>query len=127
MPIHIEWYDPENNIVLSTFIGDTELAEIEEALTTYIGFLEKSERMVHFMADMRQLGKAKGFAFSEIKLLQQFLKHPRMGYTVMIGRQPGVHFVLKVLSQLFNLRYATFGDVEEGARYLREVIRIHGL
>lgn len=127
MPIHIEWYDPENQIILSTFVGDLTRAEVEEALATYISFLDSAERHIHFIADMRSLGKTGGFAFSELKALERVIRHPKTGYTVMVGNQPAVHFVLKVLSQLFNLRYVTFGDVEEGARFLREVIRVHGL
>jgi hypothetical protein len=127
MPIHIEWYDPENQIVLSTFVGDITRDEVEEALATYIGFLDKAERQVHFISDMRSVGKTGGFAISELKALAHLLRHPKMGYTVMVGNKPATQFALKVLSQLFNLRYTTFGDVEEGARFLREVVRIHGL
>ncbi|PJF30563.1 MAG: hypothetical protein CUN51_07070 [Candidatus Thermofonsia Clade 1 bacterium] len=127
MPIHIEWYDPENMIVLSTFVGDITRPEVEEALATYTGFLDKAERKVHFISDMRSVGKTGGFHVAELKALQQFLRHPKMGYTAMVGNKPAVHFVLKSLSHLFGLKYSSFGDVEEGARFLREVVRIHGL
>lgn len=127
MPIHTEWYDPENMIVLSTFVGDLTRAEVEEALATYIGFLDSSERKVHFIADMRSVGKAGGFHVAELKSLQQLLRHPKLGYAAVVGNKPAVHFVMKSFAHLFGLHYASFGDVEEGARFLREVVRIHGL
>lgn len=126
MPIHIEWYDEDQRIMLSTFIGDIGLAEVEEALATYISHLDGAAGTVHSIVDMRSMGKVEGFTLAELTTLRQLVMHPRVGYTVIIGAQPVVHFVLKVLVQLFNLRYALFGDVEEGGRYLREIIRIHG-
>lgn len=127
MPVHVEWYDPENMIVLSTFVGDITRAEVEEALVTYQGFLDNAERKVHFISDMRSAGKMGGFPVAELKLLPQLIRHPKMGYNVIISDHVVVHFILKTLTHLFGLRYATFGDVEEGARFLREVVRIHGL
>ncbi|MBO9309584.1 MAG: hypothetical protein J7551_07360 [Chloroflexi bacterium] len=127
MPVRIEWYDPETPIVLSTFVGDITRAEAEEAIATYIGFLDNAERQVHFISDVRSIGKTSGFALSELKALADLLQHPRFGYVVVVGSKPTVHFALKVLAKLFNLRYTPFGDVEEGARFLREVARIHSL
>lgn len=126
MPVHVEWYDDTNLIVLSTFLGDVDRTDVEEALATYLNYLDNADRLVHFIADMRSFGKVNGFALNDLKPLRQLMQHPRMGYSVVVGAKPLVHFVLKVLVQTFRLRYALFGDVEEGARYLREVIRIHG-
>ncbi len=125
MPIHIEWYDEDRRIILSTFVGDIDLAEVEEALATYLSYFDSAPNTLHSIVDMRSMGRVSGFTLSELKGLREVVSHPRVGYTAVIGAQPIVHFALKVLVQLFDLRYALFGNVEEGGRYLREVIRIH--
>lgn len=125
MPIHIEWYDADRRIILSTFVGDINLAEVEEALATYLSYFDEATTTVHSIVDMRSMGRVSGFSLSELKGLQRVVSHPRVGYTAVVGAQPIVHFALKVLVQLFDLRYALFSNVEEGGRYLREVIRIH--
>lgn len=119
MPLHLSWY-LENRILLVVNEGQSNDEDMFELDRLTIEYLNRSDAdQVHMIIDIAQYK----FVPSTKAVTQvEFAKHPRMGWSVLIGPTNAFErFVFVIGSNFFKMRSKMLPNMDEALRFLNKM------
>ena len=119
MPLHLSWY-LENRVLLVVNEGestDQDMFELDKQTLEY--FDQSDAPQIHMIIDTTK----DKFAPSAKAVTQvKFAKHPRMGWTVLIGATNAFErFIFVIGSNFFNMRSKMLTNRDEALRFLNKI------
>lgn len=119
MNYQITWY-VEGRVVLSQHLHTATPADVAQMDVEYLALLEQADvPLVHFIFDMSQQDSV-----PDLKTManMQFTKHPRMGWSIVVGTlNPITRFLVSTVAQINKARFRSFTTLEEALRFLQDI------
>ena len=121
MPHHYEWLLPKR-VIFCYVSGTQDMAEGRESLGKLMGHLDAGEAPTHYVADLRDNQKLPTTNIREFQELASFVRHPNLGWIVVIGRgNPTINYVLSVVAKLTRVRYRSVDTPQEAIAFLSTI------
>ncbi len=119
MPLHLSWY-LENRILLVVNEGESNDDDMFELDRLTIEQLNRSDAaQVHMIIDT---SKYKFVPSAKAVTQVEFAKHPRMGWTVLIGSTNAFErFVFVVGANFFKTRSKMLTSIDEALQFLNKI------
>jgi hypothetical protein len=122
MAFQLAWYQ-EQCIIGVVVTGAYPIEEIQvvckEIAQTY---LAASTAQIHLLMDLREMTSFPSNIPQVKSAADQFLKHPNLGWTVMIGKNnPLAEFFSSVIFQMVRLKFRIVHSMEDAMDILRRV------
>ncbi len=97
MPYQLTWA-PEPHIVLTTVTGISDAAQSEEWAKDIIEMMDNAAtESVHCIVDLRKMERITANIL-KMPIMMQFRRHPKLGWTVILGATPIIGFWIEMLS-----------------------------
>ncbi|MEZ4671877.1 MAG: hypothetical protein R3E39_28570 [Anaerolineae bacterium] len=121
MPYTVEWYI-EYELVFARYLGAMTPDELHECLLKMKAFMDSSPRsIIHAISDVGDVVEAVSLKES-LPILRAVGRHPRAGWSVSIRERSLLVKMGSALgASLFNLRYRSFGTLDEAITLLKEM------
>jgi hypothetical protein len=109
----------ENIVMLITVSGLTDLAEIRTGNLKVTEALSTGERPVHLILDVGQI-TAFPLAVSSVYEAAPFLRHPSLGYVIVVGDfSLMLRTIIHLFSQMAGFTYHLVETVDEAVAFLQ--------
>lgn len=119
MKYRISWF-VEGRVVLTEHFQTITPEETAQMDAEYVALLEQSDAvLVHFLFDLRQHD-----GVPDLKTMSSmaFTKHPRFGWSIVIGHlNPITRFLVSTVAQINKARFRSFTTMEEALRFLQDM------
>ncbi len=124
MPYDVSWYNPQKVVFLKS-VGTISEADAAAADIQIQEFLSRSrEDRVHIFIDDGEAGSLPGIS---VTTALATLKHPKMGWTVVVGQKDKVYRMMYTITCHLRGRPLYFADtLEEAARFIEKVVERQG-
>ena len=86
---------------------------------THESFLSSGVAPVHIVVDLTRM-ETIPTNLKQNMSMGDYLRHPNLGWTVLVGGNVLVNFMLSILSQVFQMKYTKRETVEEALAFLAE-------
>jgi len=118
MPYEVSWTQ-DKRIIHCRLFGAFDLEMVNEASNKVEVFINEGQPLVHLIVDMEGL---QSFPTNVTKLnaMNQYLKHPNMGWVIVVGGSSLTKFLVNVLSQIIKFRVAQRATMSEALDFLRK-------
>jgi|1185.fasta_scaffold1301717_1 hypothetical protein len=116
MPFTSRWFI-ENRVVYTEVVGKLSSQEALEMSDAHAKYLDAGTKPVHILANARQLESAP-INMRQNMQMGQYLRHPSLGWLVVVNSPRFVTFVISMLGQVLHMRYATRNSFDEGMAFL---------
>ena len=116
MAFRSTWIE-EKRIIYTEMIGTMTSNEAQEISDAHIKFLNEGAAPVHLIVDLTQL-KEVPTNLRQNTSMAGYLQHPSLGWTVLIGGNVLLNFMLSILGHVFKFRYVKRATLEESLAYL---------
>ncbi len=120
MPVDFRWHERDKTF-LFVYSGQVTADELTTPIETVIRYLDAAADYVHVIVDWRQATDNPYFAdfiFTGLKLL----RHPRIGWLVIVGESRTVKLWVDLFGAVENFRYKIFRTFEEATEFLDGVL-----
>ena len=118
MPFNTTWIE-EKRIIHTEMVGTLSSQEAQEMSDAHTKFLSEGIAPVHIIVDMIQL-KEVPTNLHQNTSMAGYLRHPALGWTVLIGGNVLLNFMVSILGHVFKFRYVKRATMEEALAYLAE-------
>ena len=116
MPYTTQWL-VENRVVRTHVFGKLTEAEAQEMSAAHASFIEKGTRPVHLIVEVAGL-ESIPISLRQNTAMGGYLRHPSLGWIVLVGGSMLVNFTISVLSQVFHMRQARRETIPEALTFL---------
>jgi hypothetical protein len=116
MPFTSRWLI-ENRVVYTEVTGKLTSPEALEMSDAHAKFLDTGTKPVHILANARHLESAPVNIRQNLQM-GQYLRHPSLGWLVVVNSPRFATFVISMLGQVLHMRYATRDSLDEGMMFL---------
>jgi hypothetical protein len=118
--VDFRWYEKDKTF-LFTYSGQVTADELTRPIETIIRHLDVSADYIHVIVDWRHATDQPYFAdfiFTGLKLL----RHPRIGWLVIVGESRAVKLWVELFETVENFRYRIFPTFEEATQFLDNIV-----
>src|SRR5262245_26858357 len=118
MPYQLSWL-VEGRIISGKFSGKIPKELIPVFDREMLSYLDAGTApLVHCISDITDLESAPSLT----AMIQfTYVKHPRMGWQILCGGKPALKLLGNLASQVFRIRFRSFGSLEEALAFLQQV------
>lgn len=116
MAFRSSWIE-EKRIIHTEMIGTMTSQEAQQISDAHMKFLNEGVAPVHLIVDLTQL-KEVPTNLRQNTSMAGYLQHPALGWTVLIGGNVLLNFMLSILGHVFKFRYVKRETMEEALAYL---------
>ena len=116
MPFTSRWLI-ENRVVYTEVFGKLTAQEAAEMSEAHAKFLDAGTKPVHIIGDAQQI-ESVPVNMRQYTQMGQYLRHPSLGWVVIVGGQSFVNFVVSMLGQVLHMRSATRDSLDEALNFL---------
>jgi hypothetical protein len=116
MPFTTQWLQ-ENRIIRTQLVGKLSEQEAREMSEAHANFLDKGTAPIHLVVDVTKLDSIP-INLRQNTSMGEYLRHPSLGWTVLVGGSTLVNFMVSVLGQVFHMKQARRESVEEAITFL---------
>lgn len=116
MPFQTRWI-VEKRIALTQLSGSLSDEEARQMSETHSRFLQEGTPLVHLVIDASQLASIP-INLKQNTAMGEYLRHPALGWTVLVGASNIVNFMVSVIGQIFHMKYARRETLEEAVQFL---------
>jgi hypothetical protein len=121
MTSELRWYDPDK-ILLTTYGEQVTAEDLTTTIEGIIAALDTAKSHVHVIVDWRQT-KEYPFFVDLLFPARKLLRHPRLGWIVIVGQSHTVNLWLDLFTGIkADFRYKVFDTLDESAQFLRTVV-----
>jgi hypothetical protein len=118
MAYEVSWYQPKRVIYLQVS-GAFTIKELERAAVFIGDGIRNSAVPVHLIVDVRAV-KSIPTNVLEIKTINDYLGHDKMGWLIIVGAHSLVNMIAVVISQLMKTQYRNFKQLDAALQFLME-------
>jgi len=120
MAYEITWTQ-QGRIAQAKIVDSISIEELEAYGQTLIDdYLEAGQAPVHIISDARQMTHFPTNMLKIKQLTQTWLKHPNMGWAIVIGKtNPMLNFLAATITQVIGVKYRMVATPEEALAILR--------
>jgi hypothetical protein len=118
MTYEVSWYQPKRVIYLQVS-GAFTIRELERAAVFIGEGVRSSVVPVHLIVDVREV-KTIPTNVLEIKTINDYLGHDKMGWLIIVGAHSLVNMIAVVISQLMKTQYRNFKQLDAALQFLME-------
>jgi hypothetical protein len=117
MPFEVSWYK-ERRVLYERLYGELTLNDVFDATQSQRQFAADGIPLVHTIADVREVVRFP----TNISLINNNIGHdPKLfGWNVVVGTNPMIRFIVKVLAQLDSGQYYPVATIEDAVAFLIE-------
>src|SRR5262245_37910318 len=113
MVYEIAWQQP-NRIIKVVLNGDISVEELHRMSDDLVAHLEQGQPPVHLISDARKMGKFPVKLTSVKEASERYLRHPNMGWAVVIGKSnPVLNFLAATVTHIIHVNYSMVATPEE--------------
>src|SRR5215207_7753219 len=116
MPFTTDWLQ-QNRIIRTQLVGKLTEQEAKDMSEAHAKFLDAGTAPVHLIVDVTKLD-AIPINLRQNTSMGEYLRHPSLGWTVLVGGSTLVNFMVSVLGQVFHMKQARRETVEEALTFL---------
>ncbi len=116
MAFETKWVD-EKRIIYTRLTGTLTSQEAQEMSDTHARFLSEGIAPVHLIVDVTGLSGVPT-NLRQNTSMGGYLRHPSLGWTVLIGGNVLVNFMVSVIGQVFKFRYSKRDSFDDAIAYL---------
>jgi len=116
MAYETSWAD-DKRIIYTKLSGILTSKEAQEMSDTHAKFLSEGTAPVHLVVDVTGL-TAVPTNLRQNTSMGGYLRHPSLGWTVLVGGNVLVNFMVSVIGQVFKFRYSKRETLEDAIAYL---------
>ncbi len=116
MAFRTTWIE-DKRIIYTELLGTLTSQEAQEMSDTHAKFLNEGTAPVHLIVDVTRLG-AVPTSLRQNTSMGGYLRHPSLGWTVLIGGSVLVNFMVSVIGQVFKFHYSKRENLENAMTYL---------
>jgi SpoIIAA-like len=116
MPFKTSWAD-DKRIIYTKLTGTLTAQEAQEMSDTHAKFLSEGTAPVHLVVDVTGLSGVPT-NLRQNTSMGGYLRHSALGWTVLIGGNVLVNFMVSVIGQVFKFRYSKRETLDEALAYL---------
>lgn len=116
MAFRTSWIE-EKRIIYTEMINSLNDEEAQEISDMHAKFLNEGIAPVHLVVDMSRL-EIVPTNLRKNTSMASYLQHPALGWTVLIGGNVLLNFMLSILGHVFKFRYVKRATMQEALAYL---------
>ena len=116
MPFITNWLQ-ENRIIRTQLTGKLTEQEAKDMSDAHAKFLDAGAAPVHLIVDVTRL-EAIPINLRQNTSMGEYLRHPSLGWTVLVGGSTLVNFMVSVLGQVFHMKQARRETLQEALAFL---------
>jgi hypothetical protein len=116
MPFHTKWIE-DKRVIHTSLTGTLTSQEAQEMSDAHAKFLNEGTAPVHLIVDVTNLDGVPN-NLRQNASMGGYLRHPSLGWTVLIGGNVLVNFMVSVIGQVFKFRYSKRETLEQALAYL---------
>jgi hypothetical protein len=116
MAFETTWAD-EKRIIYTKLSGTLTSQEAQDMSDTHAKYLSEGTAPVHLIVDVTGLSGVPT-NLRQNTSMGGYLRHPALGWTVLIGGNVLVNFMVSVIGQVFKFRYSKRESFEDAIAYL---------
>jgi hypothetical protein len=116
MPFRTTWIE-DKRVILTELWGTLTTEEAQEMSDAHAKYLSQGIAPVHLIVDVTQLGGIPS-NLRQNSSMGGYLRHPSLGWTVLVGGSVLVNFMVSVIGQIFKFHYSKRESLEEAGAYL---------
>src|ERR1044071_673666 len=111
MAYRTSWLE-DKRIIYTELIGTLTSQEAQEMSDTHAKFLSEGTAPVHLIVDVTSLDGVPN-NLRQNASMGGYLRHPSLGWTVLIGGSVLVNFMVSVIGQVFKFHYSKRENLED--------------
>lgn len=116
MPFTTDWLQ-ENRIIRTQLTGKLTEQEAKEMSDAHARFLDAGTAPIHLVVDVTKLD-AIPINLRQNTSMGEYLRHPSLGWTVLVGGSTLVNFMVSVLGQVFHMKQARRETLTDAVAFL---------
>ncbi|MEP7293153.1 MAG: hypothetical protein ABI835_15325 [Chloroflexota bacterium] len=116
MPFTSAWIEP-NRIIRTELSGKLSDQEAKEMSDAHATFLDAGTAPIHLIVDVTRLD-AIPINLRQNTSMGEYLRHPSLGWTVLVGGSTLVNFMVSVLGQVFHMKQARRDSTPDALAFL---------
>jgi hypothetical protein len=115
MAFRCTWIE-EKRVIYTEMISTMTSNEAQKISDAHMKFLNEGAAPVHLIVDLTQL-KEVPTNMRQNTSMAGYLQHSSLGWTVLIGGNVLINFMLSILGHVFKFRYVKRATLEESLAY----------
>lgn len=116
MTFRTTWIE-DKRIIYTELMGTLTSEEAQEMSESHAKFLSEGQAPVHLIVEVTKLDGVPT-NLRQNASMGGYLRHPALGWTVLIGGSVLVNFMVSVIGQVFKFHYSKRDNLEEAMIYL---------
>jgi hypothetical protein len=118
MAYYYEWVIPKR-VIFCYVSGTQTIEEVQRSIAELKRLLDQGEFPTHYIADLRHNDKLPTTNIRQLQELLNFVSHPNLGWTVVIGRNNlMMTYLLSIIAKLTRVRYRAVDTPQEAVAFL---------
>ena len=120
MPYKLGWY--QANRVVFANVCEVTLQEVRCLNEAIAWHLDSGSKPTHLIIDLSEMRRHPTNVI-HLKQTLTFMKHPHLGYMVVVGATALASTLTTILMRLFGVKYRMFQNMNEALTFLRQYDR----